>query len=125
MSSSSMKNNDVLIGAALIIGALYYSRKVSAAPINRNGYLGQGSMPGNVGTGSAQVVGGIFGALGSMFGKSTNPITSGGSYYDYLRQPNFLGNQAKSEMAWDASSPDVFVPGSSSTTGEDQNWTVG
>lgn len=62
-------NNNLLLGLGLIVGAVYYSRRTGvtmtaspraaavAAP------LGAGSMPGSVGTGVAQKLGGLLGNL--------------------------------------------------------------
>ncbi|MFZ6748038.1 hypothetical protein [Undibacterium sp. Ren11W] len=121
---TTMKNNDLLIGAALIIGALYYSKQAKAGFIGAPnaglpGYQGNGSMPGSAGSGKAQVLGGIAGATAKwLLDKATSsPITSGGDYYNYLKDPNYIGNQAIQEKAW---GNDLGLP-----DGGTDEWTVG
>ncbi|MDP1978047.1 hypothetical protein [Undibacterium sp.] len=123
-------NNDFLIGAVLIAGAFWYSRtsqaRAAGAPVTTRPPLGTGSMPSTVGSGAAQVVGGAVGSmLNTLFGGSQVPITSGGNYYNWLTSPDYIANQVRSEQAWDQQTPDVFVGGNVSTTGQDQIWTVG
>lgn len=59
------ENNNLLIGLGLIVGAVYFSRRATAAKIAAapRGPLGTGSMPGSVGTGVAQQLGGLLGNL--------------------------------------------------------------
>ena len=60
------ENNNLMIGLGLIVGAIYFSRRASAAKIAASasrGPLGAGSMPGSVGTGVAQQLGGLLGNL--------------------------------------------------------------
>lgn len=61
------QNNNLLLGLGLIVGAVYYSRRAtaatSAAAAAARGPLGTGSVPGSVGTGVAQSLGGILGNL--------------------------------------------------------------
>lgn len=89
--SLTQKNPDLMIGIALIIGAWFYSRraampaygtlaKAQQQPQPARGPLGTGSMPGSVGTGIAQQIGGMLGNLlaqQSGGGTSTGaPVTS-------------------------------------------------
>lgn len=131
---TTMKNNDALLGLVLIVGAVMYSRSAQAKGtgiFKANGPLGTGSMPASAGTGNAQVIGGALGSfLAGMFGGGGNKTATGapvmgGSEYAYLTSPDYFTNMTQQEIAWDRQSPDVIVPGSVSTTGEDQVWTVG
>ncbi len=64
----SDKNNNLILGIALIAGAWYYTRNRPAyaggmGQIPGRAPLGAGSMPGSVGTGIAQTLGGLLGNL--------------------------------------------------------------
>ncbi len=81
-------NNNLLIGAGLVIGAIYLSRRrpISQSYPPGRGPLGTGSMPGNVGTGVAQVVGGLLGNLLSPKpgGGTANGVPPSNSGYDWF-----------------------------------------
>lgn len=129
MSAASKNGNDLLLGVVLIMGAFWYSKNAQGRitqPRTTNPPLGTGSMPSTVGNGAAQVLGGAAASfLNSLFSQPAVPITGGGDYYNYLTNGSYLANQTISEQTWDQKTPDVFVPGSVSTTGQDQVWTVG
>lgn len=79
---SAMKNNDVMIAAALVIGAMMLTGKARAANVPRNTHMG--SLPGSVGTGAGQALGGALGGiLGGLFGGGSSGAgfvpNSGGS----------------------------------------------
>ncbi|MFZ6639204.1 hypothetical protein ACO0LL_05640 [Undibacterium sp. TC4M20W] len=132
---TTMKNNDALLGIVLIAGAIWYSRGAQArgtgSLFKANAPLGTGSMPGSAGTGVSQALGGALGSfISGMFGggsakTATGAPILGGSEYAYLTSANYLNNQTVQEIAWDQASPDVIVPANLSTTGLEQDWTVG
>ena len=80
----STNNNNLLLGLGLIVGAVWYSRRASAAStaaaLATKGPLGTGSVPGSVGTGVMQTLGGILGnALAPKSGGGTStgaPVTN-------------------------------------------------
>lgn len=64
---SAMKNNDLMMAAGLVIGAMLLARRAQAVQAPRNGAMN--SLPGNVGTGAGQALGGALGGLlGGLFG---------------------------------------------------------
>lgn len=71
------KPDSTLLGIVLIGGALFYSmqNRARAAPTQAGRPLGGGSMPGSVGSGAAQVIGGALGSLLQSLGanRGTNP----------------------------------------------------
>jgi hypothetical protein len=115
--SQTMKMDPMTLGIVLVIGAMIYTRsnKAYAGTVPRT--YAPGSIPGNVGSGAAQVIGGVIGSLLNQSGQK--------SYWGMYQSPDYIGNAAVQEIAWDRQSPDVLVPASISTTGEDQLWTVG
>lgn len=121
-TANSNGGGNILLGAVLIIGAMMYMRRGVAQPVTT--VKAGGSLPGSVGSGTSQVAAGaVAGFLQSLVSGSRNNTATG--YWQKLYDPNYLTYQAQSEIAWDAKTPDVYVPGSVSTTGEDQIWTVG
>lgn len=120
---TTMKKDPLILGLLLIGGAFLYTRRVSATPVATAGQLraGNPALPGNVGTGTAQMVGGAIG--GFLQALASGNLT--GSYAQTLRRPEYIDNIAVQERAWDLNTPDVVVPGAFSTTGVDQAWTVG
>jgi hypothetical protein len=117
--SMTMKQDPLLLGIVLIVGAMLYSRsKTATAAAVRPGSTPQ-SVPGNVGSGTAQVAGGIIGAL---LNTATQPQKS---YWDLYQSPGYFPNAAAQSIAWDQASPNVIVPAAESTTGVLQDWTVG
>jgi hypothetical protein len=74
-----MSNNTLWIGAALIGAAYLYTKSQAAnsAAANStqvNGALGYGSMPGSVGTGISQILGGL---IGNMNAPNTGGTSTG------------------------------------------------
>lgn len=55
-----MKNNNMVLGVVLIIGAAMYARSKTA--VASTVHAGPASMPGSVGSGTNQVVGGAIGS---------------------------------------------------------------
>lgn len=66
------KQDSTLLGIVLIGGALFYSMqsRARAAPAQAARPLGGGSMPGSVGSGAAQVIGGALGSLLQSLGSN-------------------------------------------------------
>jgi hypothetical protein len=116
--SQTMKMDPVTLGIVLVIGAMIYSRSNKAMAGTAANRRAPGSLPANVGSGTAQVVGGLF---GSLLANVTKPQ----SYWGIYQTPGYIDGAAAQEIAWDRSSPDVIVPASISTTGVEQDWTVG
>lgn len=120
---TTMKKDPLILGLLLIGGAFLYTRRAAAAPSTTAGQrtIGNRALPGNIGTGTAQMVGGAIGSF--LQSLASGNLT--GSYAQTLRRPEYIDNIVVQERAWDLSSPDVVVPGAFSTTGVDQVWTVG
>jgi hypothetical protein len=74
---TTANNNNLIFGILLIGGAVLYSRRSTAATIPAGTVpLGTGSMPGSVGTGVSQALGGL---LGNLFSPKTGGGTSTGA----------------------------------------------
>jgi len=113
------ENKNVLLGAGLIIAAVYMSRRPSAPyarglpqnAANQRGPLGSGSMPGSVGTGLAQQLGGLLGnALSHATGGGTStgvPVTNSGM--DQF--PMMAGDGVIQNSVPDADPAATFDPG--------------
>ncbi|WP_377704937.1 hypothetical protein [Pseudoduganella sp. UC29_71] len=76
--STANNNNDMLLIGVLVVGAMIYSRRAYAGPVNGQPTgTKQNSLPGNLGTGVGQAIGGALGGwLTSMVKGSSN---NGGS----------------------------------------------
>lgn len=83
---TTMKQDPMMLGAVLIVGALIYSKyaKAGTPPIVRNG--GAGSMPGSAGTGLAQGLGGMLGNLfaGARYGNTATGAPNAQSVMDNI-----------------------------------------
>ncbi|MFZ3288043.1 MAG: hypothetical protein WA191_14515 [Telluria sp.] len=120
---TTMKKDPLILGLLLIGGAFLYTRRAAALPLTTASgrQVGIRAMPGNVGTGTSQMVGGAIGSF--LQSLASGNLT--GSYAQTLRRPEYIDNLVVQERAWDMNTPDVVVPGAFSTTGGDQVWTVG
>lgn len=114
--SQTMKQDPMLLGLVLIVGAMLYSRQSAARAATGNSGAPR-TVPASEGSGTNQVLGGI---LGALFRQSPSP-----NYWGQYQTPGYIGTTAAQEIDWNNSSPDVVVPAEISTTGEEQIWTVG
>lgn len=89
-------NKNLLIGVGLILGAVYMSRRPAARPYQGQGAprapTGPASMPGNIGTGVSQVLGGLLGNLlaPKTGGGTANGVPVSNSGYDFF--PPMVGD---------------------------------
>lgn len=66
---TTMKQDPLILCVVLVAGAMLYSRQAKAQALNKSRPLGAGSMPGSVGTGSNQILGGALGAFFTSLGQ--------------------------------------------------------
>jgi hypothetical protein len=120
-------NRKILMGMGLIIAAVYMSRSrpayaaqyapASAGQQPGRGALGTGSMPGSVGTGLAQQIGGALGnAIVKQFGGGTaTGVPPTNNVYDLF--PALAGDPVLQNSIPDADPMGTFDPGFNLTTG--------
>jgi hypothetical protein len=115
--TNGSNNNSLMLGVLLIGGAFLYARRASAmtpaqaaAAAAARGPLGTGSMPGSVGTGVAQTLGGLLGNLLSPKGgggTSTGAPPTNSALGDY---PPMAGDGVLNNSIPDADPMGTFDP---------------
>ena len=109
-------NNNLILGLGLIVGAVYYSRRKQTTYAQQQPAgprpLGTGSVPGSVGTGIAQQLGGLLGNLlapktggGTLTGAP--PVSTVIDQYPYMVGDGVMQNSIEAADPMNTFDPDM------------------